>query len=352
MIKKLIGIYGIHHKILKLIYIGSSRNIINRWRRHKWMLRLNKHSNPYLQNAWNKYGEEAFEFIILEEITNLESLPSREKYWMDYYKSYLDDYGYNAKLITKDDEQRYTPKELERAGKHIKEAWDRRKAGAEKPHYVREFWINLDSEQKTMMELQEITGLSRGQINTYLKRFGFTFKHLPAVAHIKPYHSVEFWKKLDPKNKTKKELIIETGLNWNTVFHYLKKFNLTFKSLLEDNYFKKGHISTYTGNHKGIANGNMKYSLLQDYGWCLARSLENLTVEQIAELANAPKQVVYRIFKKFNLPYVKLDSRFKKGLIPWTTGIGLSDEIRQKISQTKLRQAAAKKLLSQVNNNP
>ncbi len=312
MVKKIIGIYGIRHKLSKLIYVGSSCNIINRWRRHRWLLRLDKHPNPYLQNAWNKYGEEAFEFIILEEIENLENLSIKEKYWMDYYKSYLDNYGYNAKLITKDDEQRYTPKELERAGKHIKEAWDRRKAGAEEPHFIKEYWINLDTPNKTRLELQQITGLSKSQISIYLKRFSLVFKHLPAVVHTKPYHFIEFWQRLRPENKTKKELIDATGLSWNTIFHYLKKFNLDFKSLLEDNYFKKGHIFIGTGNHKGIANGNMRYPLLQNYEWCLARSLENITAEQIAELANSPTQVVYRVFKKFNLSYIKLDTRFKK----------------------------------------
>lgn len=345
MVKKIIGIYGIQHKISKLIYIGSSRNVVNRWRRHKWMLRLAKHSNPYLQNAWNKCGEEAFEFIILEEVVSLENLFVRERYWMDFYKSYLDNYGYNAKLITKGDEQRYTPKELERAGKHIKEAWDRRKAGAEEPHFIKEYWINLDTTNKTRLELQQITGLSKGQISVYLKRFGLTFKHLPAVAHFKPYHFVEFWLTFDTKNKTKDELVEETGLAWNTIARYLKKFNLTFRSLLEDNYFKKGHISTNTGNHEGINNGNMKYALLQDYEWCLARSKENLTAKQIAELAKAPDQVVYRSFKKFNLSFTRIDVRFKKGLTSWTTGVGHSEITKQKISQTKLRQAAEKKLL-------
>jgi len=33
-----------------------------------WALGHNKHENPHLQNAWNKYGEENFIFEILEEV--------------------------------------------------------------------------------------------------------------------------------------------------------------------------------------------------------------------------------------------------------------------------------------------
>mgnify|MGYP000886959842 CR=1 FL=1 len=59
------GVYQIVNKLNGHKYIGSSINIWTRWGRHLSDLRKNKHDNNYLQNAWNKYGEDNFEFGVL-----------------------------------------------------------------------------------------------------------------------------------------------------------------------------------------------------------------------------------------------------------------------------------------------
>jgi group I intron endonuclease len=64
------GIYQIKNLKNNKIYIGSSKNIKERFLQHKYNLKNNKHCNPILQNSWNKYGEENFEFIIIEIINN------------------------------------------------------------------------------------------------------------------------------------------------------------------------------------------------------------------------------------------------------------------------------------------
>jgi group I intron endonuclease len=43
----------------------------------------NKHNNPYLQNAWNKYGRDNFHFVIIEEIINSENLSHIEQQYID-----------------------------------------------------------------------------------------------------------------------------------------------------------------------------------------------------------------------------------------------------------------------------
>lgn len=70
------GIYMIRNTINGKLYIGKSVNIKKRFNEHKHELRLGSHHNDYLQKAWNKYGEDAFEFIVLEECDreNLNSL--------------------------------------------------------------------------------------------------------------------------------------------------------------------------------------------------------------------------------------------------------------------------------------
>jgi len=62
------GIYSITSKTNGNRYIGSSISINKRWNQHKFNLRLNKHHSSYLQNHFNKYGEDDLIFDILEII--------------------------------------------------------------------------------------------------------------------------------------------------------------------------------------------------------------------------------------------------------------------------------------------
>jgi group I intron endonuclease len=74
------GIYKITCIPTKKIYIGSASDLRHRKNDHIRNLRQNKHANPKLQNAWNKYGEDAFIFEVLELVL-LMSLTAREQYW-------------------------------------------------------------------------------------------------------------------------------------------------------------------------------------------------------------------------------------------------------------------------------
>ncbi len=105
------GIYKIENKINGKIYIGSSKNIENRFKEHKTMLRNNKHHSYYLQNSWNKYGESNFEFKKIEEITNLSDLLSRESFYIEKFKSLDSNFGYNIKPVL-DEVKIITPKDI------------------------------------------------------------------------------------------------------------------------------------------------------------------------------------------------------------------------------------------------
>lgn len=81
-----IGIYGIKNLINDKIYVGKTgMNFGDRWDNHKALLRNNNHDNKHLQNAWNKYGEENFEFVVLEDC-NIDELNDKEIYWIKYYR--------------------------------------------------------------------------------------------------------------------------------------------------------------------------------------------------------------------------------------------------------------------------
>lgn len=78
------GIYVIENKINGHKYVGSAVNIKNRWRIHKHLLLNNKHKNAYLQNAWNKYGQDNFLFDIIEYIIDVSELIKIEQYYIDW----------------------------------------------------------------------------------------------------------------------------------------------------------------------------------------------------------------------------------------------------------------------------
>lgn len=65
MIPNACGLYEIVNLINGLRYVGSASNLNARWRAHKSYLSRGVHDNHYLQNAWNKYGADAFRFNVL-----------------------------------------------------------------------------------------------------------------------------------------------------------------------------------------------------------------------------------------------------------------------------------------------
>jgi len=76
-------IYCILNKISLKRYIGSTSNFTKRKNTHLRELRDNTHHSTILQSSWNKYGEENFEFLILEKIDQKEDLILREQWWID-----------------------------------------------------------------------------------------------------------------------------------------------------------------------------------------------------------------------------------------------------------------------------
>jgi group I intron endonuclease len=75
------GIYRIVNTVTGVFYIGSSKNIPCRWRTHLKQLRHNTHGNQKLQNSWNKHGEQAFSFEVIEPCPE-QGMRERETYWI------------------------------------------------------------------------------------------------------------------------------------------------------------------------------------------------------------------------------------------------------------------------------
>ena len=94
MRSKITGIYLILNKVNQKRYFGQSRDVVRRINNHTTALRHNSHTNEYLQNSWNKYGEENFELIIFEEC-KLEELNDKEKYYIKEFETFKFEFGYN-----------------------------------------------------------------------------------------------------------------------------------------------------------------------------------------------------------------------------------------------------------------
>lgn len=77
------GIYSILNLENGKRYIGSSKDIYNRLHEHLYNLKNNKAHNKHLQAAWNKYGEECFQFNVLEYCIEEEQF-NREQYYLDF----------------------------------------------------------------------------------------------------------------------------------------------------------------------------------------------------------------------------------------------------------------------------
>src|SRR5580658_4841164 len=76
------GIYEIRNSINGKRYIGSAVCLRNRAKKHLHDLRYGYHHSAKLQRAWNKYGESAFTFKILELVVPTK-LIEREQFWFD-----------------------------------------------------------------------------------------------------------------------------------------------------------------------------------------------------------------------------------------------------------------------------
>lgn len=88
------GIYAIRCIASGKAYIGSAKWIENRWAVHRKALREGKHHSQKLQHAWNKHGESAFAFEIIE-ITSIATLLQREQFHLDITCAADRDAGYN-----------------------------------------------------------------------------------------------------------------------------------------------------------------------------------------------------------------------------------------------------------------
>ena len=93
------GIYALVNIWNGKRYIGQSKDVCRRHRKHLSDLLGNRHRNQHLQLAFNRYAfvsEFVFDFVLIEECSS-ELLDAREIYWISYFHTMDDECGYNLK---------------------------------------------------------------------------------------------------------------------------------------------------------------------------------------------------------------------------------------------------------------
>lgn len=95
----MIGVYLIKCKSENKVYIGQSKNIKRRYVCHISKLRKHNHPNKYLQEAFDKYGENDFSYEVLVELKNddfnRQKLYDLETSYISLYRSDNKGFGYN-----------------------------------------------------------------------------------------------------------------------------------------------------------------------------------------------------------------------------------------------------------------
>lgn len=235
------GIYCIINIKNNKRYIGSSKNIYQRLLKHRSLLRKNKHQNIKLQNSWNKYKENNFDYYILE-LCKKNKLCKKEQFYIDTLKPEL-----NITLIV---ERNILSKES-----RIKQSITRKKrikSGkiklATKIIYQYDLQGKFIKSYSSLKEACEKVNISPSTIcrhlnGTYKKGGGYLW-------------SYEFKDKLEPYIKPKKKmnkLYKEVQvLNYDT-----KKFIKKFESVKScANYYKvfSSSISYYIKNKRKFKN--------------------------------------------------------------------------------------------------
>lgn len=140
-------IYKIVNDINDKIYIGQTITTLEeRFYKHVWESNNNRTTTFPLHNAIAKYGEEHF-FIQPIEECDCKLLNEREKYWIQYYNTFNNQYGYNATI-----------------------------GGEGNSKYDEELILNLWSQGKNQVEIANTINCERHTVQRYLKSCGISIE--------------------------------------------------------------------------------------------------------------------------------------------------------------------------------
>ncbi len=145
------GIYALYNTYNGKLYVGSSVNMYQRVRRHFSELNSGKHYNIHLKRAYDKYKDSIIP-IVLELVDNRDNLIEREQYWLDYFKSYKKEKGYNICMIA----DRLTGiKRTDAEKNHLSNLYKGVKKSEETKHKMSESRKGIQYSEETLKRMSE-----------------------------------------------------------------------------------------------------------------------------------------------------------------------------------------------------
>lgn len=79
------AIYAIVNQVTRDMYVGSAVAVSRRWNAHRNLLSKQRHYNLKLQRAYNKYGDKAFDWEIIQFVDDKTKLIDCEQFWIDFF---------------------------------------------------------------------------------------------------------------------------------------------------------------------------------------------------------------------------------------------------------------------------
>ena len=288
-------VYLWFNKLNNKIYIGSAKNLFKRLEGYFWSFKNeNNYENPLLMSEIKEYGLCNFYFCILEKIDkNIDQFKVEQRY-LDIYKSWDRNIGYNLSRLAKNPKINFTPEIREKMSLSL-----RGKGGKLKKDDVLNIF-NLLSQGVTTHEIAKIYNISPITVRSIRSRKSWKYLDIPE----------EFVKKIKygAKNlgdSTALEIGYDLQYGLYSAADLAKKYKVVestigrinlgqsysfVKAKLEPN---KKWIWNFVNIHKDKKEGIIK--LLK---------LGNITRHKISKIVGVSPQVVREIAKEVNIiPY-------------------------------------------------
>ena len=231
------GIYRIRNVKNGKFYIGSTSGTGARWYNHQKTLTSGIHCNQYLQNAWNKYGKDAFVFEMVEFCKKQDLLIKEQQYLDQHVGSSI---CYNLNRFATGGRQKC-------ATERDKLLWKRRRSIKTTNHFIKLFLLERGINDDELSIEDDVLWKIRSNIIQLYKKENLS-KQLKGTKFSRSRRTSISRSKIGVKRSTKTIEKIRKNANagWNNRGLYSKKDFDKMKSLYKTgNYTQKQIADMY-----------------------------------------------------------------------------------------------------------